>query len=234
VPLLDHFHPPLHGPRRWEGFHSTWASQIAEQLNQELLPPGYYAEPNIHLGTQFEAPAAVSEKGGAATAVWAPPQASLSVPINFAQLDVYEVLIYQDIGGAELRAAVELVSPANKDRASHRQILAVKCAGYLKHAVSVVLIDEVTTRVANLHAEILQVLEAQCTGPIWQAPTNLYSVAYRAVNARGNPHLEAWTETLALGRPLPTVPLFLDIDLCLPLRLDESYVAACTSLLLPG
>jgi len=20
MPLLDHFHPPLHGPRRWEGF----------------------------------------------------------------------------------------------------------------------------------------------------------------------------------------------------------------------
>lgn len=126
------------------------------------------------------------------------------------------------------------MSPANKDRPSHRQILAVKCAGYLKHVVAVVLIDVVTNRVANLHAEILQVLEAKSTEPIWQAPTNRYAIAYRTVNAHGNPHLEAWMEPLALGRPLPTMPVWLDIDLCLPLRLEESYGAAGTSLRLPG
>ena len=41
MPLLDHFHPPLHGPRRWEGFHHSWATFIARQLNQDVLPPEY-------------------------------------------------------------------------------------------------------------------------------------------------------------------------------------------------
>ena len=50
MPLLDHFHPPLHGPRRWEGFHHSWATYIAEQLNQ-ALPKDYYAESEISVGS---------------------------------------------------------------------------------------------------------------------------------------------------------------------------------------
>src|SRR6266571_3147573 len=54
MPLLDHFHPPLHGPRRWEGFHHAWATFIAAQLNQETLPQGYFAESEISLGPELE------------------------------------------------------------------------------------------------------------------------------------------------------------------------------------
>lgn len=54
MPLLDHFHPPLHGPRRWEGFPHAWATLIAQQLNQVTLPPGYFAEPEISVGPELE------------------------------------------------------------------------------------------------------------------------------------------------------------------------------------
>jgi hypothetical protein len=54
MPLLDHFHPPLHGPRRWEGFHHSWAALIARRLNQGILPDDYYAEPEITLGPELE------------------------------------------------------------------------------------------------------------------------------------------------------------------------------------
>ena len=50
MPLLDHFHPPLHGPRRWEGFHHAWATFVAAQLNQEALPPNYFAAPELTIG----------------------------------------------------------------------------------------------------------------------------------------------------------------------------------------
>lgn len=173
MPLLDHFRPPLRGPRRWEGFHSAWATEIARQLNEDLLPTGYFAEPNVRLGTQVEIDGATLEEkdgkpgvpGGAATAMWAPPRPTLSVPVSFAHLDTFEVLVFQELGGAQLRAAVELVSPANKDRPGHRQALAVKCAGYLSHAVAVVLIDVVTERAANLHADILGVLDVATEPP---------------------------------------------------------------------
>jgi hypothetical protein len=130
MPLLDHFHPPLHGPRRWEGFHHAWATFIAQQLNQETLPPGYFAEPEI------------------------------SLEVAFPRLDSCEVRVYQDRGGAELRAAIELVSPANKDREGSRRTFAAKCAGHLNHGLGLIVVDIVTTRSANLHEELFDGLEA--------------------------------------------------------------------------
>ena len=50
MPLLDHFHPPLSIERPWEGIHSTWATTIATQLNQDQLPAEYFAMPLVTLG----------------------------------------------------------------------------------------------------------------------------------------------------------------------------------------
>jgi hypothetical protein len=141
MPLLDHFHPPLHGPRRWEGFHHAWATFIAQQLNQQTLPADYFAESEISVGPELEIDVATLEQAhqgdrGAATAVWAPPRPHVTVKVDFARLDSYEIRVYRDLGGAELRAAIELVSPANKDWAGSRRTFAVKCAGYLKHGLA--------------------------------------------------------------------------------------------------
>jgi hypothetical protein len=237
MPLLDHFHPPLHGPRRWEGFHHSWAAFIAQQLNQEALPPEYFAESEISLGPELEIDVATMEltrpgdggKGGT-TAVWSPPRPKFSAKVDFAHLDGYEIRVYQDLGGAELRAAVELVSPANKDRAGSRRTFAAKCAGYLKHGIGVVIVDIVTARSANLHAELFDVLEAKGRRAAWQSPTGLYAVAYRPVPVRKGPRVEVWPEPLALGSALPVMPLWLALDLYVPLRLEESYLTTCQSL----
>ncbi|MBY0456241.1 MAG: hypothetical protein K2V38_02770 [Gemmataceae bacterium] len=66
--------------------------------------------------------------------------------------------MYEAEGGARLVAAVELVSPANKDRESHRRAFATKCAGYLAQGIALIVVDVVTNRSGNLHAEILEVL----------------------------------------------------------------------------
>src|SRR5207237_6306847 len=103
MPLLDHFHPPLHGPRRWEGFHHAWATFIAQQLNQETLPPEYFAESEISVGPELEVDVATLElprsgggiKGGAA--VSSVPKPKISVEVSFAHLESYEIRIYQDL-----------------------------------------------------------------------------------------------------------------------------------------
>ncbi len=87
--------------------------------------------------------------------------------------------VYEELGGAQLRAAIELVSPANKDRPGSRRTFAAKCAGYLKQAVSVVIVDVVTERIANLHADLLETLEV--SEAAWESPSQLYAVAYRPV-----------------------------------------------------
>jgi hypothetical protein len=236
MPLLDHFHPPLHGPRRWEGFHHAWATLIAQHLNQGILPPDYYAEPEITVGPEMEIDVATlelpaTEKASpSGAAVWAPPRPEISAKVSFARLDGYEVRVYQDLGGAELRAAVELISPANKDRVGSRRTFAAKCAGYLKHGLGVALVDIVTARTANLHKEVFDTLEVKERRATWKSATNLYAVSYRAVTARRSPRVEAWPETLALGEPLPELPLWLSVDLCVPLPLEASYLATCRSL----
>lgn len=240
MPLLDHFHPPLHGPRRWEGFHHSWATFIAKQLNQEVLPPNYFAESEISLGPELEIDVATMEldqpsrsAAAAATAVWSPPRPKMAAKVSFAQLDTCEVRVYQDLGGAELRAAIELVSPGNKDRAGSRRTFAATCAGYLKHGISVIIVDIVTARTANLHAELFDVLEVT-RARTWEPSTGLYAVAYRPVTLRKKPRVEVWPEVLTLGKPLPVLPLWLTLDLCVPVRFEGSYRETCQSLRIPA
>ena len=53
MPLLDHFHLPLLGVRRWERQHNRWAAAICDGLN-ETLPAQYFAEMQVKLGTRVE------------------------------------------------------------------------------------------------------------------------------------------------------------------------------------
>jgi hypothetical protein len=138
------------------------------------------------------------------------------------------VRVYEDLGGAQLRAAIELVSPANKDRPGSRRTFAAKCAGYLKQAVAVVIIDLVTDRTANLHKELLEALEVTEAG--WESATQLYAIAYRPVPIQNHQRIDMWPETLTLGHPLPTLPLWLGLELSVPLNLEQTYAVTCTGL----
>jgi hypothetical protein len=61
-------------------------------------------------------------------------------------------------GGRTLVAAIELVSPGNKDRATKRRLFAAKCASYLSRGVGLVVLDVVTSRQGNLHNELADLL----------------------------------------------------------------------------
>jgi hypothetical protein len=163
-----------------------------------------------------------------ATAVWSPPRPKITAKVDFTRLDSYEVRVYQNVGGAELRAAIELIGPANKDRSGSRRTFAAKCAGYLKHGIAVAIVDIVTARSANLHAELFKTLGVNSRRSPWHSATGLYAVAYRPVTVRRAPRVEAWPEALALGKPV--LPLWLTLELCVPVQLEESYVATCQSL----
>ncbi len=237
MPLLDHFHPPLSIERPWEGIHSTWATTIATQLNQDQLPAEYFAMPLVTLGGGVQVDVGTfqtgeqpeSPNGGVVTQIWAPLSPPLSVVVDFVSLDVYEVRVMQQMGGPKLRSAIELVSPANKDQASHRRAFAIKCAGYLQQGVAVIIVDVVTERTANLHVALADILGF--AHPLaWCSPSQLYAVAYRPTQAAAAQRLEAWPEALAVGAALPTMPLWLSETLCLPLRLEASYQATCAAL----
>jgi hypothetical protein len=231
MPLLDHFHAPLHPRRHWESFHVTWAGAIADALNETLLPDGYFAEEHAHAGARIEIDvatfaddtASAPQNGGTATQTYAPPAPAVVIPAAFP--DEFEVRIYEAEGGARLVAAIELISPANKDRESHRRAFANKCAGYLAQGIAVIVVDVVTSRTGNLHADVLQLLGS--TDTHLPAGTDLYAVAYRPVVREGRQQVEVWPHALAVGNELPTVPLALNAELCLPIDLEATYTAAC-------
>lgn len=240
MPLHDHFQPPFGDDWPWDAVHSAWAAAIAGHLNCGVLPPEYYALPLVKRGAEVEIDVATMRMGhtepagGVATAVWTPPRPQLAEVVDLSELDVFEVQVFRRLGGPQLRAAIELVSPANKDRPASRHAFAVKCASYLNRGVAVVIIDAVTERAANLHAELFEVLRTPGQS-VWRSPTNLYAVAYRVCNGSGKPpsRIEAWPECLAVGQALPTLPLWLDADLSVPLDLEPTYRAACATIRAP-
>jgi hypothetical protein len=62
-----------------------------------------------------------------------------------------------------------------------------------------------------------------------QGEQDLYAAAYRTLREPLGLRLETWAYGLIVGEPLPTLPLWLQEDLCLPLDLEASYVAACAA-----
>lgn len=234
MPLLDHFNPPLNRTHPWRGFHGAWAAALARLLNQGVLPSGYYAVPfvdrdgptEIDVAALREHQASAAEGGPTA---WAPPAPGLAVAVELPAADAVEVQVFADDGDPRLAAAVELVSPRNKDRPQARQAFAVKCVGYLQQGSNLVVVDTVTTRRADLNAAILDLLGVESSPAV--LPPGLSAVSYQAAGRdEETQELRLWPAPLALGAPLPTLPLWIAADFSVPLDLDRSYQATCTDL----
>lgn len=239
MPLLDHFHPPLFPTRSWESIHAAWSTVIMFRLNTTLLPSGYFAETQVHIGGRVEVDVATLERaaddspprnGAAGVAVaeevWAPPLPALVIPAVFP--DEIEVQVFGSPTGAHLVAAIELVSPGNKDRPETRRAFAAKCGSYLQMGIGLVIVDVVTDRLANLHDELMRSME-QPAAFFFSDETVLYAVAYRPVRREGGDQIDCWPAPLAVGQTLPIVPLALRDGPTLPLDLETTYREACRS-----
>ena len=243
--LLDHFHPPLSTMRHWEAFHARWAAAMADALNDTLLPGEYFAEVQVHIGSRVEVDVGTFEDAasrrahlysvGAATATvetrpWAPPAPTMRLPAIFP--DRLEVLVMRTETGPTLVAAIELISPGNKDREAHRRAFAAKCSSYIQQGIGLMLIDVVTNRQANLHNALVRQLQVGEQFLLPEEP--LYATAYRPVRSTDSDEIDVWAAALAIGQPLPVLPLALDQVLCVPLDLGATYSEACQRSRLPA
>jgi hypothetical protein len=236
MPLLDHFRPPLSAARHWESFHAAWATEIMRTLNRRVLPPGYFAEAQVHVGSRVEIDVATFEQattppaqpngnaGGVAVETWAPPATSLVMPAVFP--DEIEVQVFATATGSTLVAAVELVSPGNKDRPEARRAFTAKCLSYLQMGIGLVVVDIVTERQTNLHDELIGLMDQPETFQ-FPAATPLYVAAYRPSRRTAGDQVEIWLSELALGQGLPTVPLALRGAATVPLELEGTYAEVC-------
>jgi Protein of unknown function (DUF4058) len=238
MPLRDHFRPPVSKRASWEGFHGQWPAMIVQHL-MHVLPDRYLAEPRVHLGPYFEidvtaftqlepqAETTVPRAGnGVATATWTATQPALEVEADWPDQYQYEVLIFDQERERQLVAAVELVSPANKDRPESRRAFVTKCASLLRPGVAIAIVDLVTTRQFNLYAELLEWI-GQHDAALEAEPATTYAVSMRFQKFPHRSLLQAWPYPLEVGQTLPELPLWLSPGLAVPLDLEKSYEDTC-------
>lgn len=142
------------------------------------------------------------------------------------EIDVAAIRIYMDKGERHLVGAIELVSPGNKDRDEAREVFVGKCLDYLAGGASLVIVDVVTNRHANLHNQLARRIGAP---PTVELPddTLVYATAYRPVKRDKRSQIDMWVRPVAVGDLLPTMPLRLIADEFVPVELEWTYTEAC-------
>ena len=191
MPLLDHFHPPLDGRRHWESFHAMWASSISDALNY-VLPEDFFAEVQVRNKSRIEAD----------IATLAP--ADLTLPAVFPP--AFGVHVYETSGGPTLVAAIELVSPGNKDRDETRRAFTAKCAALIQSAIGLIVIDIVTSRHSEPFRDLMAFLYPQQPLP---ELSPLLASSFRPTRVNDVDTLEIRHRPLAVGDTLPVLPLAL-------------------------
>jgi hypothetical protein len=218
MPLRDHFRPPISTRRSWEGFHGAWPAMMVQRLVR-LLPDDYTAEPRVHLGAYYDIDVYGRDDDG-------PPQPTFTVNTDLAEQYEYEVLVYDQSRGRVLVAAVEIVSPADKDRPENRRAFVMKCAALLQQGVCVSIVDLVTTRNFNLYTELLALLDRP--DPAFASnPPSVYAITCRYRRVGQTSRIESWAYPLSLGQPLPHLPIWLSDESNVSLELEASYEDTC-------
>jgi Protein of unknown function (DUF4058) len=242
MPLRDHFRPPVSSRSSWEGFHGGWPMAMVQKLSP-LLPENFTAEPRVHLGSYFEIDvcayeangakvSAAEESGGVATATKIAPEPTLAVNVDLAEQYEYEVLVFDESRNRRLVAAVEIVSPANKDRPENRRAFVIKCASLLQQGVCVSMVDLVTIRDFNLYTDLLELLN-QSDRHFMPSPPPVYAVTCRYRKIGGRTRLETWAHPLMIGEALPSLPIWLSNEVNISLDLEASYEETCRVLRIP-
>jgi len=236
---------PLHDWTRvdagiFHALHVAWVPEIQGILNGGLLPEGYYALAEQHAGraiadvlTLHTSPA--NPEGGPArlplppatggiALANAPPRMRRRHTVEPSALGLRRSLAIRHVSGHRLVALIEIISPANKDRARHVKEFVDKAASALDLGVHLLLMDLFPPGPhdpSGMHGAVLRELEP-CGEP-YNVPAD--EPATLASYAAGPP-VEIYVEHVAVGAQLPEMPLFLDPDHYVNVPLEPTYQAA--------
>jgi hypothetical protein len=89
-------------------------------------------------------------------------------------------------------------------------------------------VDVVTNRAANLHNEIMELMES----PGFRLPgeAKTYAAAYRPVLREAREEIDVWPATFTIGDRLPSLPLYVAPDFCVMVDFDATYQETCQRL----
>jgi len=235
---------PMHNWARvksgiYHNFHFRWIAAIMDRLNAGLLPAGYFAmaeqiigQPEsdvVALETFAAAPPRPDGEGSVATV---PVRSQTRFVVQYAPetqryaRKTHRVVVRHELG--KVVAVVEVVSPGNKDRQHSLRTFVDKCVDLLDQQVNLLIIDPFPPGAHDVGG-IHQVISAVYADEPFELPADkpLTFVAYQV-----SPLLTAYVEPIAVGDPLPNMPLFLRDDQGTNVPLEETYQA--TWRVLPG
>ena len=222
---------PLHDwsdDRGWDGLHLFWLTQMIDWI-QPRLPAGYRAyvgsvpaltidssngRPDVGVRQWSPDPTAAGLKAGS---VGEPDQ---EVVATFT-LDPQKA-IHIDWHG-QLIAAIELVSPRNKDRPSARTRYLGRYVGYLRQGVHLLLIDALPRPAGFSFADAI----ADDLGIAMEPTPTPCAVSFRVGEPLPDGTLVAsWRRPLQVGQPLAVIPLALDTKQAISIDLEHTYQEA--------
>ena len=210
----------------WEGMHIFWMTEIARGL-RAVLPPGYRAvigsSPLVAVGVSPVKPDVVVTNGPARDPAAGPattrPAPEPDVEVAAATLE--EDATVQVERDGRLVAAVELISPRNKDRPAAREQYAGRYLNYLRGGVHLLLVDVHRRPLDFSFARTI----AEALGLPAPAADTPSAVSYRVgpSAAQGGRLLGLWQQPLRVGEPLPSMPLALSPDELVWVDLESTY-----------
>lgn len=227
MPLLDHFHPPSDTQHPWDRVFPAWTEAIARRLNAQGLPEYHHAAAQVDLHVEADVVAFQGPKPQAPPSIagaWPPPPDHSFIMPAWCR-DEIDVQILKSEGGYTLVGIIKMVSPGHKETVETRRSFATQCSTYLDRGIGLVLIDVVASHAGNIHDEIIDLRGFPAEYRFAGIP-DLYVASYRPVRRKSGDHIEIWPTALAIGAPMPTVPLPIRNEPTRPLDLEGTYAEA--------
>jgi hypothetical protein len=131
-----------------------------------------------------------------------PPEYRSAVRVYITPAE-YEVRVYDLRRANRLVAAVELISPGNKDRPQSRKAFVDKCHAMLQQEACVAIVDTVTSLSAKLYAELADRLGAN---PPRIADCSIYAVSCRTRSGSRGYASKPGSTSSTLVHPCPLFP----------------------------
>jgi hypothetical protein len=210
----------------WDGVHQVWMVELLYAIKPQL-PPAYRAyigtTPAFAIGAPDDGRPDVGVRDWPAGEPPPPPATDAGQEpdeeVAVATLSADTALLVER--GGRLVAAIELVSPRNKDRLSAQAAYAGAYAAYLLRGVHLLLVDVHRRPAAFSFADRIAA-ELGLHQPPVPAPL---AVGYRVggPSPDGGRFLAVWRRPLAVGNSLPPMRLWLSADESVPVDLDGTY-----------
>jgi hypothetical protein len=231
---------PMHDWTRVEAsifhaFHHDWITELARTLNRGLLPDDYYAWPEqqaagfgpdvLTLQTQpangDNAPEQTS--GGGTTTTQTRPQTHFTAETDaeFYRRKKSSIAV-RHVSGDRIVAMLEVVSPGNKASRHALRAFVTKACELLEHRIHLLILDPFPPNPRDpneIHAAIWEEMEDEPFVLPENKPPTL--VAHEC-----DLTTRAYIEPIAVGDPLPSMPLFVEPACHVLVPLEVTYQTA--------